>query len=71
MTKRQREMLEGAAKQPQGAVILLGRWDRRIANGLASAGFGQVDDSGRYIYGAHFVINDVGRRAARRPTELT
>lgn len=54
-------MLEGASARPDGAVILLGRWDRRIANGLAAQGLGYVDDSGRYVYGAHFVINDAGR----------
>ncbi len=61
MTKLQQEMLDGAAQQQSGAIILLGRSDRRIANGLVAHGFGYVDDSGRYVYGAHFVINDVGR----------
>ena len=61
MTERQKEMLESAAKSSRGAIILLGCWDRRIANGLVAQGFGHVDDSGRFAYGAHFVINDVGR----------
>lgn len=62
VTNRQREMLNSAAMSPTGGIILLGCWDRRIANGLVAKGLGYVDDSGRYAYGAHFVINDIGRR---------
>lgn len=64
LTVRQREMLLGAVER--GAVILLGRWDRRIANGLAAKGLGWVDNSGSYVYGAHFVVNEAGRREAAK-----
>lgn len=71
MTRRQWEILEGASVATQGAVILLGGPDRRIANGLVARGLGHVDDSGRFIYGAHFVINDIGRERVAEKARVT